>query len=51
MSCDCEIYEICRECAPSPEAFEKACRDRDEALKQVRERDKKETSQCQNQKH
>ena len=38
MSCDCEIYEICRECAPSLEAFEKACRDRDEALRQVEQR-------------
>lgn len=38
MACDCKIYEICRECAPSPEAFEKAVRDRDEALKRVEKR-------------
>lgn len=40
MSCDCEIYEIfCHECAPSPETFEKANRDRDEALRRI-EREK-----------
>lgn len=32
MSCQCEIYEICAQCAPSQEAFLKAVRDHDEVV-------------------
>lgn len=30
--CDCEIYEICRDCAPTPEHFELANLQREFAL-------------------
>lgn len=32
MSCQCEVYEICAQCAPSQEAFLRAVRDHDEAV-------------------
>lgn len=32
MSCQCEIYEICAQCAPSQEAFLKAVHDHDEVV-------------------
>lgn len=35
MSCQCEIYEICSQCAPSQEAFLKAVRDRDEVVSRL----------------
>jgi hypothetical protein len=31
--CDCEIYEICLNCAPTPEEYERVAQMRDDALK------------------
>lgn len=36
MTCQCEIYEICPECAPSREAFLKAASDHDDVIRQHR---------------
>jgi hypothetical protein len=33
LTCDCQIYEICPSCAPSPEEFERVGALRDEVLK------------------
>ena len=33
--CDCAIYEICPQCAPSPEAYERAWRAYDEVKKEM----------------
>jgi hypothetical protein len=34
VPCQCEIYEICRKCAPTPEAYERAWQQRLDALKE-----------------
>lgn len=41
MACDCEIYEICRECAPTQEAYEKALAANNEAARSVQNREKR----------
>lgn len=35
MPCQCEIYEICPKCAPTPEDYERAVRQRAEVLREA----------------
>lgn len=36
MTCQCEVYEICPECAPSQEAFRRAIAQHDTVLRSVK---------------
>lgn len=38
MSCDCEIYEICLRCSPTPKHFQVAAQEHDRILEQARQR-------------